>query len=912
MASSGGEAALPGRSALQFILYDAFVRRLAGSLLWLLILLTAGLPLAWIVLAMIAHGDVAWAHLAPDSYQLRIFGRTLALAAAGAVLATLFAIPPAAVLARWRWSGLALWPIMAALLVVPEPAWAYAWAELVRQAFGASPPRSLADLARVAMTNGAAWWPIPAAAIALAWRRLPASILDTATLDGARGRITIRLLAGPAFAGWAIVMLLSAQNLAAPDQNGIVVASVIVRDTFQSTTESVAGETVLADQSARLAAAIAVGFLSFLATALLAMIGWRVFARSIDWSREEESFDAPQSRLATRAWSGELRNRPTWLALRAGFHRASSSAAFLWVIAALVLLVLTLLLPILALLRTNDGLNLTAAFEAHGQSLGWGIILAASAAGVCAAAALLATLARPRGQMILSLACFLLGGQLLALGMIRVYLPPADSPQLWARALGELYDTGPFYTAAYVALFAWLPLAVAGATWTGRWRGLRDLAAADGASATQTAAYVVWPLAWPGFLAISLAVLALSLTESHAAALLVPGTPINFMLSNVHTLNYSAMAEAALFMMVVCGGATAIVVAAWLVTVKTKDTRNEIRVTRSLRRRVASLVLFSFLVSLLSLLCAACDRPPAPEAVWSESGAAAGQLAYPRAIAYSPADDTVWVVDKAGRIQQFDSEGNYLNGWTTPEQKFGKPVGVSVDREGNVWVPDTHYFRVIVYRPDGSEWFRFGERGDGPGMFIWPTDVLVLDDGRVLVSEYGSGGGDSPSSDRIQIFQRNSDGTITDAPRQVIGQIGSFGTGPGQFRRPQSIVMRGDVLWVTDGTNHRLLAFDLEGNLLKTLGEGAGSGPGEFRFPYGLDVDAEGNLLVSEFGNHRVQKIDPDTGEALAIWGGSFGARPGQAKYPWGLAYDTQRDRVILLDSGNDRMQVVRLESQGK
>ena len=94
-----------------------------------------------------------------------------------------------------------------------------------------------------------------------------------------------------------------------------------------------------------------------------------------------------------------------------------------------------------------------------------------------------------------------------------------------------------------------------------------------------------------------------------------------------------------------------------------------------------------------------------------------------------------------------------------------------------------------------------------------------------------------------------------------------------------SPVLYGDlaILWVGPGENHRLLAFNLDGTFLRSFGgEDAGSAPGEFRFPYGVEVDEKGNLLVSEFGNHRVQKIDPDTGEALAIWGGSFGGRPGQ------------------------------------
>ena len=241
-----------------------------------------------------------------------------------------------------------------------------------------------------------------------------------------------------------------------------------------------------------------------------------------------------------------------------------------------------------------------------------------------------------------------------------------------------------------------------------------------------------------------------------------------------------------------------------------------------------------------------------------------------------------------------------------PEQQYGRPVGISVDPAGNVWIPDTHYYRVIVYHPDGSEWFRFGKQGTGRGEFTWPTDVLVRGD-LVYVSEYGSGGGDSPSNDRVQIFKRSADGTITDGPAAWVARIGQFGTGPAEFRRPQSMVLARGKLWVADATNHRLEAFDPDTHeLLKTLGGTPGSAPGQFRFPYGLDADAAGNLIVTEFGNSRVQKIDPATGAAVAVWDGGFGARPGQLKYPWAAAYDPKRDRVVVLDSGNNRMEVLR------
>ena len=218
---------------------------------------------------------------------------------------------------------------------------------------------------------------------------------------------------------------------------------------------------------------------------------------------------------------------------------------------------------------------------------------------------------------------------------------------------------------------------------------------------------------------------------------------------------------------------------------------------------------------------------------------------------------------------------------------------------GTCTSPTRHYGRVIVYSPDGEELYRFGGSGEGPGQFVWPTDVVVLDDGRVLVSEYGAG--PSGNNDRVQIFRRE------DGEMRVVGEIGSFGTGPGEFRRPQSMAVVGETLWVADAAGHRLLAYDLEtGAYERSIGDGGASDlPGRFRFPYGLAVDGGGNLIVTEFGNNRVQVVDPATGESLATWG-RFGGRPGELKYPWAAAYDARRGRAVVVDSGNDRLQVIR------
>jgi len=60
--------------------------------------------------------------------------------------------------------------------------------------------------------------------------------------------------------------------------------------------------------------------------------------------------------------------------------------------------------------------------------------------------------------------------------------------------------------------------------------------------------------------------------------------------------------------------------------------------------------------------------------------------------------------------------------------------------------------------------------------------------------------------------------------------------------------------------------------------------------------------VVCEFGNNRVQLVDKQTGRGLKTWG-SPGRGPGELAYPWAVAVD-KRDRVVVVDAGNNRLQV--------
>ncbi len=292
--------------------------------------------------------------------------------------------------------------------------------------------------------------------------------------------------------------------------------------------------------------------------------------------------------------------------------------------------------------------------------------------------------------------------------------------------------------------------------------------------------------------------------------------------------------------------------------------------------------------------CLSNPSPPGkPDQVWGRGGISAGRLQKPRAMAID-AQDQVYIVDMTGRIQVFTTEGQYLRGWRTPEIEFGKPCGLGFAVDGSLLVADTHYFRVLVYTPQGEllkERTLGGQSGTEPGQCNFVTDAVQDSHGCYYVAEYGQ-------CDRIQKFA---------ADGRFLFQWGGRGREPGQFARPQGLALDAeDRVWVADACNHRIQVFDATGGearLVRCWGT-QGSAPGQLCYPYGLALDGRGHVYVSELGNHRVQKLTLD-GQPLGCWGTS-GRAPGALSNPWAVALDSQR-RVFILDTYNHRVQQIRL-----
>ncbi len=116
-------------------------------------------------------------------------------------------------------------------------------------------------------------------------------------------------------------------------------------------------------------------------------------------------------------------------------------------------------------------------------------------------------------------------------------------------------------------------------------------------------------------------------------------------------------------------------------------------------------------------------------------------------------------------------------------------------------------------------------------------------------------------------------------------------------------------LVVTDTHLYRILVCSPEGQVRASIGGVMGTGPGEFISLRHVAVRpaGEGYVTTESGGNDRVQVFDSD-GVPIAWWG-SHGSGPGQFRRPEAVEV-TPENEIIVADSCNHRIQVFSLDGE--
>jgi hypothetical protein len=218
------------------------------------------------------------------------------------------------------------------------------------------------------------------------------------------------------------------------------------------------------------------------------------------------------------------------------------------------------------------------------------------------------------------------------------------------------------------------------------------------------------------------------------------------------------------------------------------------------------------------------------------------------------------------------------------------PTSISNKSTGDLWVMDQGDSKMYLASATGSVLGNidiiatFGSPG---GNLIGGIDVAS---DNVFWWFYNQG----PTSPGNKAYAHNADGT----------SAGSFATSTisalhatGEFIAVALNAAR-TVVYLTDPQDNEVERWSNAGTRLGAFGTGTMAKPG------GIDVDASGNIWLSDSGQHWVRKYDGSSfAQLFQIGPGLPGSADGQFNSPRGLHADAS-GRLFVCDSGNHRIQI--------
>ena len=213
-----------------------------------------------------------------------------------------------------------------------------------------------------------------------------------------------------------------------------------------------------------------------------------------------------------------------------------------------------------------------------------------------------------------------------------------------------------------------------------------------------------------------------------------------------------------------------------------------------------------------------------------------------------PLDGNVWAYERCGAPAAGGAGGGAVDCETNPVDpifkfdrntgavlaNFGKgvmvtPHGISVDKDGNVWVADfsgnkagTKGHQVHKFSPQGKKLLSLGtagKPGNADGQFNQPNDVIVGPDGSIYVSDGHDAQGMTTNAAIAEGLKNGATSRISkfSPDGKFIKSWGKIGLRHGEFRTPHALAFDSKGrLWVADRGNHRLEIFDQDGNYLES------------------------------------------------------------------------------------------------
>jgi DNA-binding beta-propeller fold protein YncE len=229
-------------------------------------------------------------------------------------------------------------------------------------------------------------------------------------------------------------------------------------------------------------------------------------------------------------------------------------------------------------------------------------------------------------------------------------------------------------------------------------------------------------------------------------------------------------------------------------------------------------------------------------------GQGPGKLNEPNGVSFGGPDGLIYVVDTwNNRIQEFTTGGKSKKVFTSDDGFFA-PRELVVDPAGDIYVADTGHHRIVKFDPSGKQIRSWGAinpktgasvAGKKLGEFNEPIGLALDKDGNLYIADR--------LNFRIQVL--SPDG-------QVLRSWPVKGWSKEQIDMEPHLAldqMHG-LIYATDGRGKKVYCYHLDGSEVSTI-EKDSTGNQLFSVPLGVSVDGSGSLYVVDAGAGKVFKI---------------------------------------------------------
>lgn len=270
------------------------------------------------------------------------------------------------------------------------------------------------------------------------------------------------------------------------------------------------------------------------------------------------------------------------------------------------------------------------------------------------------------------------------------------------------------------------------------------------------------------------------------------------------------------------------------------------------------------------------------------------------------------------------------NPFPYPEIGDGKPAikvpltlvdGVAVDASGEVYISHRSQNRIRKISKDGTITTIAGNgtagfSGDGgPALnaaLNFPAGLCVDKTGNLFVADRNN----------HRVRRIDTSGIIT----TIAGNGEPDWMGDDEPAVNASLHFPSDVscssggeLYVSDRSNSRIRKIDAQGIITTVAGLGPPDFGGDFgpaqdallKYPFGIELDKDGNLFIADRGNNRIRKVATDgtittvAGDGNHFFSGDYGpARRASLAFPTDVASDSQGN-LYIADRNNNRIRKV-------